>query len=120
MSTHHHSAFLPALLLLAACENAAAPPVVTPEELCMHLEETGCLQGPIDDCIEGFTPATEVADRCGAERNEYRRCVWVDFPADADQELSVDPFTCVHSRACENESDLLCWCERGLECGVDE
>ena len=57
---------------------------------------------------------------CESARNDLRRCYYVDLPADAEAELATDPFTCVLSDACANETDALCHCERGPACDVDE
>lgn len=113
-------ALFAAFFMVTACENAEAPQTVSPAELCQHLGEAGCPQGADQHCIENNSPAPDLANRCESERNELRRCYWIDLPANSDEELAVDPFSCVLSDACTNESESLCRCERGVECGTEE
>ena len=93
---------------------------MTAGELCSHYDDTGCLEGTQEACAASYAPDPTVAGSCENERNELRRCHWLDLPADAEAELATDPFDCVLSHACENESQALCFCERGLECGEVE
>lgn len=104
----------------AACgQNQAAPAETTPEVLCAELADADCPQGLDASCVETMDlKASEFPD-CEAERNELRRCYFIDLPADAETELAVDPHTCVLSDSCSDETDALCHCERGDLCDVD-
>ena len=77
-----------------ACENGAAPLTVTPAILCQHLRDGGCPQGADVDCEESLSLGEpDPSAACASQRNELRRCYWIDLPADADHELASDPAT---------------------------
>ena len=104
---------------VAPWENADAPSVVTAALLCEHLAESACPQGLDENCVENNELSSEELPACEDARNDLRRCYFIDLPADGDEERAIDPFTCVLSDACANESDALCRCERGDACDVD-
>lgn len=107
-------------VLMAACdENAGAPSEATPEIVCEHWRASGCPQGFLDECVQVLDMESAEFPDCAAQRNDLRRCYYLDLPADAEEELKGIPQTCVLSEACKNEGDSLCYCERGPECGYD-
>jgi hypothetical protein len=109
-----------ATLLFAGCvENQPAPFETTPEILCAELADAGCPQGLDDACVENHSNRQDDVPACESEWNELRRCYFVDLPADAEEELAAAPFTCVLSDSCADESEALCFCERGTDCFID-
>ena len=105
---------------LSGCtQNSPAPAVVTAQALCDELSAHSCPQGLDENCAENLDLGSNEFPDCESEQNELRRCYFVDLPADSDKELAEDPFTCVLSDACSDESDRLCRCERGDDCDIE-